>query len=355
MNELSVFANWRSEYIEVQTTMVTLGYTPVEMYYVLRSLLGGKAKQMIMVKEPNADTYQKSIDLLNDAFYSKALHVRDIVYRLKMLPVMDPSSATKNQLWKTEAFNLMVQLSEMTQDSQDELKFLLFSEILLPKLNSEANKLWEKKITDESNISEEAHLGHTLGMDDLKKVIAKSTQILQQRELNKFYNGKKLPSNSDSGKKDDDKKKSEKKHEKEDYLSHSTTLTNEKAKNNNQKKGRSGDGQPRNSSSPDVCPFPSCKIPTSGDNAHAYMLQCDKLRNAPAKDVVKFFKDYKCKCHYCFSLKHKTEDCKVRTKKPCEKTLKYGPNAGKPCGQHHNVYLHVEENPAQENQQKPKQ
>ena len=230
MNELSVFANWRSEYIEVHTTMVTLGYTPVEMYYVLRSLLGGKAKQMIMVKEPNADTYQKSIDLLNDAFYSKALHVRDIVYRLKMLPVMDPSSAAKNQLWKTEAFNLMIQLSEMTQDSQDELKFLLFSEILLPKLNSEANKLWEKKITDENNISDEAHLGHTLGMDDLKKVIAKSTQILQQRELNKFYNGKKLPSNSESGKKDDDKKKSEKKHEKEDYLSHSTTLTNERQK-----------------------------------------------------------------------------------------------------------------------------
>ena len=67
-------------------------------------------------------------------------------------------------------------------------------------------------------------------MDDLKKVIAKSTQILQQRELNKFYNGKKLPSNSESGKKDDDKKKSEKKHEKEDYLSHSTTLTNERQK-----------------------------------------------------------------------------------------------------------------------------
>ena len=191
INELSVYANWRSEFIEVHNTMVTLGYTPVEMYNVLRSLLGGKAKQMIMVKEPNADTYQKSIDLLNDAFYSKALHVRDIVHRLKMLPVMDHSSASKNQLWKTEAFNLMIQLSEMTQDSQDELKFLLFSEILLPKLNSEANKLWEKKITDENNISDQAHLGHTLGMDDLKKVIAKSTQILQQRELNKFYNGKK--------------------------------------------------------------------------------------------------------------------------------------------------------------------
>ena len=38
VNELSVYANWRSEFIEVHNTMVTLGYTPVEMYNVLRSL-----------------------------------------------------------------------------------------------------------------------------------------------------------------------------------------------------------------------------------------------------------------------------------------------------------------------------
>jgi len=149
-----------------------------------------------------------------------------------------------------------------------------------------------------------------------------------------------------------------KKLEKEDYLSHSSTFTNEKAKKSDQKKGRSGDGQPQNSSSPDICPFPTCKIPTSGDNAHAYMLQCDKMKNAPTKEVVTFYKDHKCKCSYCFSLKHKAEDCKVKTKKPCEKTLKYGPNAGKPCGQLHNIYLHVDENPdnnQNENQQKPKQ
>ena len=86
------------------------------------------------------------------------------------------NSAAKVAEFATAAFSLMSQLEEILNvDSGDSGGvFLFFSEILVPKFNFEASKMWEK--VSIMNQDEDYTLGQSLSLHDLKKVIRKTKE-----------------------------------------------------------------------------------------------------------------------------------------------------------------------------------
>ena len=100
---------------------------------------------------------------------------------------MDNTSAYKVADFTTVALSLMSQLEEILEvNSRNEfVMFLFFSEIIVPKFNSEAAKMWEKLYTRDK--SETYALGHSLGLKDLKKVTNKTKSKLRHRKFNKTF------------------------------------------------------------------------------------------------------------------------------------------------------------------------
>ena len=60
------------------------------------------------------------------------MDVRDQVHRLKTLPKMDNSSATKAANFVTETLGSVNHLKETLKDDQESVLFLLFVEIITP-------------------------------------------------------------------------------------------------------------------------------------------------------------------------------------------------------------------------------
>ena len=180
----AAYQNWRLELLDLEDAMRRFQYTKTRMYRVLKTRLEGPARSLIREVHPNDKSYERAKRKLDETYWNKSLHVRDLVHKMKNLPKMDQTSASKVADFATESLSLMNQLEEILEvDHRNEQPtFLFFSEIIVPKFNTLASQMWEKLYTREEG--ESFALGHSLGLKDLKKVINKTKSKLRHREYN---------------------------------------------------------------------------------------------------------------------------------------------------------------------------
>ena len=251
-------------------------------------------------------------------------NVRDLVHKMKNLPKMDQTSASKVADFATEALSLMSQLEEILEvDHRNEQPtFLFFSEIIVPKFNTLASQMWEKLYTREEG--ESFALGHSLGLKDLKKVINKTKSKLRHREYNRVFDNR---TGKDANKKEaEDKKK--KLAMPESYSFGTSTNPKEKTKKSNKDPV---EGEVK-------CPVPGCtqkleKGPK--DTTHRYIVQCPNLKKQNPEALLKWFRNNGYKCYHCFAKTHNSSECQFRDF-TCKRLI--ADKNGKPryChGQHH--------------------
>ena len=217
--------------------------------------------------------------------------------------------------------------------TQEDLKFLLFSELLDPLFNKEAKHLFEKAWKPASEGGEDNALGHSLNTGDLKKILIQTRNTMQLREYTRRFN------QSFDGKKDIDKqKKEEEKKRKDTFLGSNQTM------------GQEGQGQRRSqmpTNGKNTCPIPKCGASLDHkEGGHSFILKCPMMKQMPTEELWSWFCSKKCQCLKCFATDHKSQDCNLTRFRPCNKTLMVGDNAGKVCGSNeHCIWLHREKKP----------
>ena len=235
----------------------------------------------------------------------------------------------------TDALQLMDQL-EQREPSIDDLFYLIFSELLLPKFNKSAKEAWEK-LTLLKGSDDTLPLGHSLTTADLRKVLMDTRTKMQHRELSSKYN---KGHSSSAGTAQKAKKNEEKEKERRDTFmgSYQTDLTK-----------KSG-VMPKNEEG--TCPIPNCGAPLDpkkqkrGVQGHPYIISCPVMKKMSAKDRYNWFKENQCTCLKCFATDHKAKDCNMTKIPPCNEIMKMGENAGKVCGKTtHSRFLHHEVKP----------
>ena len=330
---LQTFANWKVDFDECDRIMTSMSFNNMEKYRILKQRLSGRAQRLVTVKHPTDDTYDNALKKLTDQFVNTSLEIRDIYSRLKNMPKMDPQSATKVSTMVTEFTSLMDQLTERNPSKED-LFFLLFSELLVPKFNATAErgykKIWKAKI-DENG----APMGHKITIQDLKKVLTDTRDELQFHEYNKAFN-----SNPEAKAIQDKKKKIEEEKKKKDVIFGSNQTSNEGQTSQENSAITNGKG---------TCPVPNCKasLDPAVEGGHRWILKCPVMKKMKPNDLWAWFCSKKGKCVKCFSPSHEAQHCPLKRFLPCKKLLLFGERAGEPCNGDHCIYLHRETKPKQ--------
>jgi hypothetical protein len=330
---LQTFANWKVDFDECDRLMTSMSFSNMEKYRILKQRLSGSAQRLVTVKHPNDDSYDNALKKLTDQFVNTSLEIRDIYSRMKNMPKMDPNSATKVSAMVTEFTSLMDQLTERNP-SKDDLFFLLFSELLVPKFNATAEKgykrIWKAK-SDENG----APMGHKITTQDLKKVLTDTRDELQFHEYNKVFN-----SNPDAKAIQDRKKKIEEEKKKKDIIFGSNQTSNEGQTSQENSAITNGKG---------TCPIPNCKasLDPAVEGGHRWILKCPVMKKMKPNDLWAWFCSKKGKCVKCFSPAHEAQNCPLKRFLPCKKILLFGERAGETCNGDHCIYLHREIKPKQ--------
>ena len=328
---LQTFANWKVDFDECDRIMTRLEFNNMEKYRILKQRLSGRAQKLVTVKHPTDDTYDNALKKLNDQFVNTSLEIRDIYSRLKNMPKMDPSSATKVSTMVTEFTSLMDQLTERNP-SKDDLFFLLFSELLVPKFNATAEREY-KKIWKAKNDENGAPMGHKITIQDLKKVLTDTRDELRFHEYNKAFN-----SSPEAKAIQEKKKKMEEEKKKKDVIFGSNQTSTDGQ--TNQESISNGKG---------TCPIPNCKasLDPTVEGGHRWILKCPVMKKMKPNDLWAWFCSKKGKCVKCFSPSHEAQHCPLKRFLPCKKLLLFGERAGEPCNGDHCIYLHRETKPKQ--------
>ena len=186
-----------------------LNSSKTEMYKKLKSWLEGAAKTLVSEDHPDQGSYARAIKKLDETYWTQDLHVQNLVHKLRSLPKMDNTNADKVNAFATEALSLMNQLENLIgldARSAQQWCFITFSTILVKKFNTEASKMWDKM--NDADEDEGHPLGHTLTINDLKRVILKTKKKLRRREFNKAFNeDSSLKSDKEKKKKEEEARK----------------------------------------------------------------------------------------------------------------------------------------------------
>ena len=223
-----------------------------------------------------------------------------------MLPPMDTKAPAKISEFASTVNILVTELVEKNL-SQEELMYLLITELIVPKLNAAATTQWESKVM--SCVDEDEPLGHCLTVDDFRNEIQEYSRKMQHREFAKVFN--KTEQKKDDKKADDKKKNSEK-----DPLTFTYHTQNENVGN---RMPQSRDGK---------CVVPGCKdymAPEKG--GHKFVLRCPVLKTMSMKECKDFYKAQKSTCEMCFSMDHLAKSCPIVQlgyAQPCYKLNKNG-------------------------------
>ena len=328
LDQLKAYKNWRLEVDDLTATMERLGYSQARQYQTLKSRVKNEARDMILEDKPNDSSFQKSLQTLDNYFWSKNLHVRNIMHQFKKLPKMDNSSATKVANFTTEAISLMTQLEELFGvNSENEIPiYLLFSEILVSKFNSEAKKHYQSLIKE----TNKTKLGHNLTIEDLKNVLTTTQKAMKHREFDKAFMTEQIP-------KSQNKNKRSKSEEKQKVMKETFSFSTETQNKNSGPKKRCDpvEGQ--------MCRVPGCQATLQKGSRyqgfHLYQAACPKLRKLSYTAVAKWVEEQGITCFHCFSVEHSNKNCQFKDTK-CRRIVKIGDKAPQKCNKDHHVALH---------------
>ena len=330
---LSAYRNWRIELKDLEDAMKTVTLKKTQNYKYLKGRLAGTAKELIRENNPDEKSYARAVRKLDENYWSKQLHIKDLMHKLRNIRPMAESSAALVSDFSSNVNSLMNEIMDNLgrREENEQLYFLLFSEIIIPKFNREAMRQWEKLTTNDED--EFDPLGHSLTLKDLKKVMKTTKNKLRHREFTKVFNSNQERTNE---KKEAEKKAKEAekalKKETQDVYSFGTHMS---------------PTVPKDPKEGDPCPVPNCgKLLKSGKQKgnHLYITTCPELKKQTPESLMKWFTQSKMKCKHCFSVEHKTANCQFKETK-CPRKVKGHDGIEKPCGGSHNFYLHVNKTP----------
>ena len=327
----SAYQNFKIELLDLEECMVQFRYTSTRMYKTLKTRLEGAARDLIREVHPNEGSYERAKRKLDTTYWNKSLHVRDLVHKLKSLPKMDDTSASKVADFVTEALSLMQQLEEILNSRNETPIFLFFSEILVPKFNTLAKDMWEKLSTKDEDDSHA--LGHSLSLKDLKKVMNKTKSKLRHREYNKIFDGH---SRAEKENRETDQKPKQAEEDKKVPLMQEI-WSFRTSKNPKETGKKSKDHMEGNN-----CPVPGCSQKLKKgprDTTHLYIVQCPQLRKQNPETLLKWFEENGFKCQHCFSKSHWKNECQFR-EMTCKRLIANSNGNIQYCGRHHHFALH---------------
>lgn len=323
---MSEFNHWLSEANTMEKRMSELQFSGLKKYHALRHRLEGQAKTCTRIDFPNDDSYDRAINLLKERYYDKALAMREWFRKMKTLPKIPEEGHLKVNQAATEILNLMEQL-ENKKMTLEELQFLLFAEMIEPKLNKVGSETWEKMRNDKAN--DEAALGHDMVTDDLKRCLVIMRTKITNREFNRALN-------KDDGKPTDDWKKKQELKKKQEEERKAKSLYGQSTSN----EAPARNEQPSNGRG--TCPVEGCGAPLNPkEGGHSFVLYCPVLKKMPQQERWKFYQKSGSKCKNCFSISHDFDLCPVN-RGVCDIKITKGPKEGLPCGKKHNRLLHFE-------------
>ena len=334
--KIPTFNRFRNDITMLEQRMDQLHFPEIKKYEILLKLVKNDALDCIYKDNPTDQSFQESLIKLDKQFLSKSIGIRDLYHQLRNLPKMHNSQSSQVTKTVTQALNIMEQLMAVPVQAND-VWYLIFSEILVPKMNKIAQDKWEKKV--DRNIDETKPWGHTLTYDDLKTTLQETKTLMHHRELTAGYNKDPTKDGQQQVQSQKQKKKEEEEEAKRSSLFGQQTSSGETQDNSNH-------GMPVNKSAPNECPVPGCNASNQPMNkkdtaeAHKFVLNCPKLHGMNRKDCWDFYKESKCKCKKCFSTEHNWNSCPLVKIFPkfCKEKKKDGTNCG---GEHHEL-LHWE-------------
>ena len=333
--DFRTYAAWRIDFKQLDRQMNELGYSNTEKYNILKERCDERAKRVVTIThEPTETSYDEALEKLDRLFVNKSLQIRDLYSRIKNLEPMHAKSAAKVAEMVIKTFSLIDQLVEK-KPSNEELLFMLIFELLASKLNAEASKKLKKLWQPSSNNQDDSNaLGHSLTVQDLKRIMTETRDEMQWSEYSETFN-KAEGKNQQEGKKEDGRKK-------KDTLYGSNQTKNEEGQEKSKGRGK----QPSNGKG--VCPIPKCQasLDPKEEGGHRWILKCKAMKEMKPNDLWSWVHQYKVKCFRCFDLEHTFENCHVKNWQPCSKKITTGDRAGEICGSNeHNVWLHRDPKP----------
>ena len=328
LDQLKAYKNWKLEVDDLTEMMERLGYSEERKYQTLKTRVKNTAKDIIIEDKPDNGSFKRALQKLDNYFWSKNLHVRNIVHQFKKLPKMDNNSATKVSNFTTEAISLMEQLQELFGvNSENEIAvYLLFSEILVSKFNAEAKKHYNSLLKEDGKTK----LGHNLTIQDLKNVLTTTQKSMKHREFDRAFLSETNPPKSQN------KNKRSKSEEKPKFMQENFSFSTDN-KNSGLKKRR-------DPVAGELCRVPNCgtvlQKGSRNQGFHLYQAACPKLRKMNYDAVAKWVSDQGITCFHCFSVEHSSQNCQFKDTK-CRRIIKIG-NKEQKCGKNHHVALHSE-------------
>ena len=334
--KIPTFSRFKKDIAMLEQRMDQLQFPEIKKYEILLKLVKNDALDCIYKDNPTEQSFQESLIKLDQQFLSKSIGIRDLFHQLRNLPKMHDSQSSQVTKTVTRALNIMEQLMATPVQAND-VWYLIFSEIMVPKMNKIAQDKWEKKV--DRNIDETKPWGHSLVYDDLRTTLQETKTLMHHRELTAGYNKDPTKDGQQQVQSQKQKKKEEDEEAKRNSLFGQQTSSGETQENSNH-------GMPVNKNSPNKCPVPGCNASNEPMNkkdtaeAHKFVLNCPKLHGMNRKDCWDFYKESKCKCKKCFSTEHNWNSCPLVKIFPkfCKEKKKDGTNCG---GEHHEL-LHWE-------------
>ena len=339
--KIAAYGKFRTQIRELAERMENLDMTEAMKYEILKGRVQEDALDLISKTNPTNSTFNDSLIKLDKQYLSKSIEIRDLYHQLKNIPRMHETQSKQVSKTVHAALNVVEQLMAHQVEGED-VWFLLCSEMLVPKLNTIAQKMWEEVV--EKKTDETRPWGHKLKVEDLTSVLQKVKTKMYNREISASYSrepakeDKKQGQGQGQGQQANQKKKEEEERRK-------NTLYGQQTKT----EGTFKSGMPVDKSKPDICPVPLCEASNQAkknkkgkysdtDVAHCFVLNCPKLKTMSNKEKRQFYSKNNCTCLRCFSTLHKYDECPLQASFP-KKCDVIKPD-GTECGGKHHHWLH---------------
>ena len=311
-----------------------------ELYSQLLTRVDGSAYLLIYNKNPDETTYEKSIQLLKETFYSKRDLQQQTIDRLRYFKkIIDTDeSLLDGHSTLSDIFRTMEELNLREKD----LNYLFIMGFILPKLSEKFQQRYFKWVDEQKKIP--GNEIYPLGWD------AEPSEILP---LMRDHRGAIRDQSSLRGNR----------HQQGGgpATGASGSSSQQQQGRNNQGRNNGNNGQTRSNAttttSKETCGF--CKA-SGKTNSHKAVHSCESIEKIFKKNggihgkgseaVHKICVQEGHKCKLCFARGHKVKNCdKAESLPKCTQKMKYGKRKGETCGKNHNKFLHYETAPSEPN------
>ena len=116
---LSAYRNWRIELKDLEDAMKTVTLKETQNYKYLKGRLAGTAKELIRENNPDEKSYARAVRKLDENYWSKQLHIKDLMHKLRNIRPMAESSAALVSDFSSNVNSLMNEIMDNLGRSEE--------------------------------------------------------------------------------------------------------------------------------------------------------------------------------------------------------------------------------------------